>query len=55
MRAHSVYLKKLAKHANLKVCLESLFNEPNMHLTRYHLFFEALIKMANEDEVQIYR
>ena len=38
-----------------KVYLDSLFNEPNMHLTRYHLFFEALIKMSNEHEAQIYR
>ena len=55
MKTHSVYFKTLAKHASLKVYLDSLFNEPNMHLTRYHLFFEALIKMSNEDEAQIYR
>ena len=55
MKTHSVYFKTLAKHANLKVYLDSLFNEPNMHLTRYHLFFEALIKMSNEDEAQTYR
>ena len=55
MKTHSVYFKGLAKHTNLKVCLDSLFNEPNMHLTRYHLYFEALIKMSNEHEAKIYR
>jgi len=55
VKTHSVYFKTLAKHANLKVYLDSLFNEPNMHLTRYHLYFEALIKMSNEDEAQTYR
>lgn len=55
VRTHSAYFKTLAKHANLKVSLDSLFNEPNMHLTRYHLYFEALIKMSNEEEAKIYR
>ena len=55
MKTNSVYFNRLAKHANLKVCLDSLFNEPNMHLTRYHLYFEALIKMSNENEAAIYR
>merc|ERR550517_62758 len=55
VKTHSLYFKRLAKHANLKVCLDSLFNEPNMHLTRYHLFFEALTKVAEESEAQIYR
>ena len=40
---------------SFKVCLDSLFNEPNMHLTRYHLYFEALTKISNEHEAQIYR